>query len=66
MVMNYFLDNVGSFIGGAGLFITIIGAVISYLAFHRAGKARDAAAAAEVASKETRAAITRTLTTVDL
>lgn len=66
MVMNYFLDNVGSFIGGAGLFITIIGAVISYRAFLRAGKARDAASAAEVASNETRAAMTRSLTTVDL
>lgn len=64
--MEYFLDNWGSFIGIAGLIITGIGVIISYLAFHRAGKARDAAAAAEVASKETRAAITRTLTTVDL
>ena len=64
--MDYFLDNWGRFIGIAGLIITGIGVIISYLAFHRAGKARDAAAAAEIASKETRAAITRTLTTVDL
>lgn len=64
--MEYFLDNWGGFIGIAGLVITGIGVIISYLAFHRAGKARDAAAAAEVASKETRAAMTRTLTTVDL
>ena len=64
--MEYFLDNWGSFIGIAGLIITGLGVIISYLAFHRAGKARDAAAAAEVASRETRVAITRTLTTVDL
>ena len=64
--MDYFLDNWGNFIGIAGLIITGIGVIISYLAFHRAGKARDAAAAAEIASKETRAALTRTLTTVDL
>ena len=64
--MDYFLDNWGRFIGIAGLIITGLGVIISYLAFHRAGKARDAAAAAEIASKETRSAITRTLTTVDL
>lgn len=64
--MDYLLDNWGSFIGVAGLVITILGVIISYLAFRRAGKARDAAAAAEVASKETRAAMPRSLTTVDL
>ena len=65
-MMDYLLDNWGSFIGAAGLVITILGVIISYLAFRRAGKAREAAAAAEVASKETRAAMTRSLTTVDL
>ena len=65
-MVAYGLDNWGSLVGAAGLVITIIGAVISYLAFRRAGKARDAAAAAEVASRETRATITRTLTTIDL
>ena len=65
-MMDYLLDNWGSFIGVAGLVITILGVIISYLAFRRAGKAREAAAAAEVASKETRAAMTRSLTTVDL
>ncbi len=65
-MMDYLLDNWGSFIGAAGLVITILGVIISYLAFRRAGKAREAAAAAEVASKETRAAMTRYLTAVDL
>ena len=65
-MMDYLLDNWGSFIGVAGLVITILGVIISYLAFRRAGKARDAAAAAEIASKETRAAMTRYLTAVDL
>ena len=64
--MEYFLDNWGSFIGIAGLIITGLGVIISYLAFHRAGKARDAAAAAEVASKETRAALVSALAVVDL
>ena len=64
--MDYFLDNVGNVASVLGLVITILGVIISYLAFRRAGKARDAAAAAEIASKETRAAMTRSLTTVDL
>lgn len=64
--MVYGLDNWGNLVGVAGLVITIIGAVISYFAFRRAGKAREAAEAAEAASGETRAAIIRSLTTVDL
>lgn len=60
------LDIWGSWVGIAGLVITGIGAFISYKAFRRAGTARDAATAAEIASKETRAAIIRSLTTVDL
>ena len=64
--MDYFLDNVGSVASVLGLVVTAVGGIISYLAFRRAGKARDAAAAAEVASKETRAVMTRSLTTVDL
>ena len=62
----YGLDIWGSWVGVVGLVVTIIGVVISYLAFQRAGKAREAATAAEVASDETRAAIVRSLTMVDL
>ena len=65
-MMDYFLDNVGSVASVLGLVVTAAGGIISYMAFRRAGKARDAAAAAEIASKETRAAMTRSLTTVDL
>ena len=64
--MDYFLDNWGSVASVLGLVVTAAGGIISYLAFRRAGKARDAAAAAEVASKETRAAMVSALAVVDL
>ena len=64
--MNYVLENWGSLVGALGLVFTIVGVAISFAAFRRAGKARDAAAAAETASMETRMAITSVLTTVDL
>ncbi len=64
--MNYLLENWGSLVGAFGLAFTIAGVAISFAAFRRAGKARDAASAAEAASNETRLAITSVLTTVDL
>lgn len=62
-VMDYFLDNWGSFVGLLSLIITIIGFGV---AIHRVTQARRSAAAAEVASQKTRVAITRVLTVVDL
>ena len=64
--MNHFLENWGSIVGVLGLIVGIVGVGFSIAAFHRAGKARDAAEAAEAASRETRASMTRTLTSVDL
>ena len=61
--MGYFLDNWGSFIGAISLVVTVAGFA---LAIYRVGQAQKAAAAAEEASRETRAAITRVLTVVDL
>jgi hypothetical protein len=61
--MAYFLDNWGSFVGLLSLVVTIIGFGV---AIHRATQARESAAAAEAASQETRDAITRVLTVVDL
>lgn len=61
--MDYFLDNWGSFVGLLSLIVTIIGFGV---AIHRATQARKSAAAAEAASQETRDAITRVLTVVDL
>jgi len=61
--MEYFLDNWGSFVGLLSLIVTIIGFAV---AIHRATQARTSAAAAEAASHETRDAITRVLTVVDL
>ena len=64
--MNYILENWGSLVGALGLVFTIGGVAISFAAFRRAGKARDAAKAAETASRETRATITSVITTIDL
>ena len=64
--MGYFLDNWGNFVGVAGAIVSLAGLVVSYVAMRRAGKARDAAAAAEVASNETQVEITKVLAIVDL
>jgi hypothetical protein len=61
--MDYFLDNWGSFVGLLSLIVTIIGFGV---AIHRATQARKSAAAAEAASQETRKAVTKVLTLVDL
>ena len=64
--MGYFLDNWGNFVGVAGAIVSLAGLVVSYVAMRRAGKARDAATAAEVASNETQVEITKVLAIVDL
>ena len=61
--MQYVLDNWGSFVGLVSLIVTVIGL---FMVFRRAGEARKSATAAEAASLETRAALTRTLAIVDL
>ena len=61
--MSYFLDNWGSVVGIVGVIVGLIGVGFSVAAFYRAGKARDAA---EAARRETRTAMTRALTAVDL
>lgn len=61
--MNYFLENWRSFVGLLSLIITIIGFPI---AIWRAIQARNSAAAAEAASKETREAIAQILNVVEL
>ena len=61
--MSYFLENWGSFVGVLSLVITIIG---FFIAIRRATQARSAATAAKEVSAETRVAISRVLTGVDL
>ena len=65
-MIDYFLDNWGSFASALGVIVSVGGLAAALIAVYRAGKARDAATAAEFASEETRSAITRVLTTVDL
>lgn len=61
--MDYFLDNWGSFVGVLGVIISIGGFAI---AIWQASQARTSAQAAEVASKQTREAIVRAMTVIDL
>ena len=49
-----------------GVVLSALGLLAAFVAMKRAGKAQTAAAAAETATQETRKAITRTLTTVEL
>lgn len=65
-MIDYFLDNWGSFVSAVGVIISTGGLIVAFIAMQRAGKARDAAAAAQSATQETRAAITRALTTIEL
>ena len=62
-VLDYLLDNWGSFASALGLVATVIGLV---LVFRRAGEARQSAIDARTASQETRESITSVLTIVDL
>ena len=64
--MDYVLQNWGSFIGLIGVGVSIGGLIASLVAVYRAGKARDAAAAAEIASNDTQVEITKVLAIVDL
>ena len=57
--MDYIIANWGSFVGISGLLASIGGLVYAYLA-------RRAARSAEQASVETRRAVTRTLSLVDV
>jgi hypothetical protein len=59
--MDYFLDNWGSFVGVLGVIISTGGLVIAFIAMVRAGKAREAAAAAEEATRDTQRSISTTL-----
>ena len=61
--MDYFLDNWGSFVGVLGVIISIGGFAI---AIRQASRARTSAQAAEIASKQTREAIVRAMTVIDL
>lgn len=64
--MNYFLDNWGSIASVAGVVVSLLGLWAALVAVKRAGKARESADAAQKATVETRAAMTRVLTVVDL
>jgi hypothetical protein len=64
--MGYFLDNWGSFASLVGVIISAAGLAAALVAMQRAGKARDSAEAAELASRETRDAITGVLVMVEL
>ena len=64
--MGYFFDNWGSFAGLLGVVISTAGLAAAWVAMQRAGKARDSAEAAELASRETRDAITAVLVVVEL
>ena len=64
--MDYVLQNWGSFIGLIGVGVSIGVLIASLVAVYRAGKARDAAAAAEIASNDTQVEITKVLAIVDL
>ena len=61
--MGYFFDNWGSFAGLLGVVISAAGLAAAWVG---AGKARDSAEAAELASRETRDAITAVLVVVEL
>lgn len=65
-MIDYFLENWGSFASALGIIVSAGGVAASLIAVYRAGKARDAASAAQLATQETRAAITRVLTIADL
>ncbi|MCI0867722.1 MAG: hypothetical protein J4N89_14365 [Chloroflexi bacterium] len=62
-MLDYFLDNWGSFVSALGFIATLIG--LSFV-FRRAGEARTSAVAARAAAQETREAIGSVLTIVDL
>ena len=64
--MNYFLDNWGSFASALGVGVSLLGLWAALVAVKRAGKAREAADAAQTASQEARATVTRVITGVDL
>ena len=61
--MEYVRDNWGSFVSVVSLIITVI---MVGIAIWRTGQAQKSAKAAEAASSETKAALTRTLAIVDL
>lgn len=63
LVLEYLLDNWGSFVSALGFVATLIGLLLVY---RRAGEARTSAAAARTAAQETREAISSVLTIVDL
>ncbi|MCH8282692.1 MAG: hypothetical protein IIC96_18685 [Chloroflexi bacterium] len=62
-MLDYFLDNWGSFVSALGFVATVIGLI---LVFRRAGEARQSALDARTAAQETRESITSVLTIVDL
>ena len=64
--MDYFLDNWGSFVGVLGVIISSGGLIITFVAMVRAGKAREAATAAEEATRDTQRSISTVLANVDL
>lgn len=64
--MAYVVDNWGSFVGILGVIISSIGLTVSFVAMVRAGKAREAATAAEEATRVTQQSISNVLATVDL
>ncbi len=64
--MGCFLDNWGSFASLVGVIISAAGLAAALVAMQRAGKARDSAAAAELASRETSEAIAAVLLVVEL
>ena len=64
--MSYILDNWGSIASGLGVAVSLLGLWAAVVAVKRAGKARESADAAQKATVETRAAMTRVLSVVDL
>ncbi len=64
--MSYFLDNWGSIASVVGVAVSLLGLWAALVAVKRAGKARESADAAQTASRQARAAVTRVITGVDL
>lgn len=64
--MEILENNWGSIASVVGVAVSLLGFWAAVVAMKRAGKARDAAAAAQEASQEARTTVTRIITSVDL